>query len=152
LFSIQKQILSNKNVISLSDSLVASMKDLHAAVTPAAQSNIGDALPSSGTVKAWAHHLAFGHWLGVPGMHPGFLHLLVSHLSISLATSASGYGRQIAVTLLKNRGKFNSPTEILGLLFEELRCLPNVDRRMHLDLAIGVYAFSTAGMCIGSVG
>jgi hypothetical protein len=73
--------LSNRNVISLSESLVASMKDLHTAVTRAAQSNIGDALPSSGAVKAWAHHLSFGHWLGVPGMHLGFLNLLVSHLS-----------------------------------------------------------------------
>ncbi|OJA09101.1 hypothetical protein AZE42_02578 [Rhizopogon vesiculosus] len=113
------------SVFSLSDSTVASMKDLHAALTPTSQSTIGDALPSSGTIKTWAHHLSFGHWLGVP------------------ATSAiSGYGRQIAVALLRSGGEFRSAVETLGLLFEELRCLPNVDRGMHLDLAIGVYAFS----------
>jgi len=36
-----------------------------------------------------------------------------------------------------------SSAEILGLLFEELHCLPDVNREMHLDLAIGVYTCST---------
>jgi hypothetical protein len=130
---------------SISDSTIASMKALYAALTPAAQSDISGTLPSSGAIKAWTHHLSFGHWLGVPGRHPRILNC--SHILIRLdflATSAtSGYGRQIAVALLRNRGKYKSSAETLGLLLEELRCLPNVDRGIHLDLAIGVYAFST---------
>ncbi|KAG0697175.1 Urb2/Npa2 family-domain-containing protein [Suillus ampliporus] len=113
------------SVSSLSDSIVTSMKDLNVALTPVSQYNISDTLPSSGTIKAWARHLSFGHWLGVA------------------ATSTSGYSQRIAVALLQNRGRCKPSAEILGLLFEELRCLPNVDRGVHLDLAVGVYVFST---------
>ncbi|KAG1749705.1 Urb2/Npa2 family-domain-containing protein [Suillus paluster] len=120
-----ERLTQDFSVSSLSDSIIASLKELHAALTPVSQSNGSNTLPSSGTIKAWARHLSFGHWLGVA------------------ATSISGYGQKIAVTLLQNKGKCKSSAEILGLLFEELRCLPNVERGMHLDLAVGVYVFST---------
>jgi len=69
------------------------------------------------------------------------LYLVV--LTLFSADSTSGYGQQIAVAILRNGAKCKSSAEILGLLFEELRCLPDVDRGMHLDLAVGVFVFST---------
>lgn len=113
------------SVSSLPDSIIASIKELHAALTPVSHPDVIDTLPASKIIKAWARHLSFGHWLGVA------------------ATSTSGYSQQIAVALLRNREKCKSSAEILGLLFEELRCLPNVDRGIHLDLAVGVFVFST---------
>ncbi|KAG1845502.1 hypothetical protein DFJ58DRAFT_893666 [Suillus subalutaceus] len=113
------------SVSSLPDSIIVSIKELHAALTPVSHPNIIDTLPASRTIKAWVRHLSFGHWLGVA------------------AISTSGYSQQIAVAFLRNREKCKSSVEILGLLFEELRCLPNVDRGMHLDLAVGVFVFST---------
>jgi hypothetical protein len=113
------------SVSSLPDLIIASLKELHVALTPVTHPNIIDTLPASGTIKAWTHHLSFGHWLGVA------------------TDSTSGYGQQIAVAILRNGAKCKSSAEILGLLFEELRCLPDVDRGMHLDLAVGVFVFST---------
>ncbi|KAG1757888.1 hypothetical protein EDB19DRAFT_1822830 [Suillus lakei] len=113
------------SVSSLPDSIVASMKELHAALTPVPLFGVSGTLPASGIIKSSTRHLSFGHWLGVA------------------ATSTSGHGQQIAVALLRNREKYKSSAEILELLFEELRCLPNVDRGMHLDLAVGIYVFST---------
>ncbi|KIK46276.1 hypothetical protein CY34DRAFT_800619 [Suillus luteus UH-Slu-Lm8-n1] len=113
------------SVSSLPDLIITSIKGLHAALTPVSHPNVIDMLPASGTIKAWASHLSFGHWLGVA------------------AASTSGYSQQLAITFLQNRGKCKSSAEILGLLFEELRCLPNVDRGAHLDLAVGVFIFST---------
>ncbi|KAG1889396.1 Urb2/Npa2 family-domain-containing protein [Suillus subluteus] len=113
------------SVSSLPDSIIVSIKELHAALTPVSHPNIIDTLPASRIIKAWVRHLSFGHWLGVA------------------AISTSGYSQQIAVAFLRNREKCESSAEILGLLFEELRCLPNVDRGMHLDLAVGVFVFST---------
>ncbi|KAG1766457.1 Urb2/Npa2 family-domain-containing protein [Suillus occidentalis] len=113
------------SVSSLPDLIITSIKGLHAALTPVSHPNVIDTLPASGTIKAWASHLSFGHWLGVA------------------AVSTSGYSQQLAVTFLRNRGKCKSSAEILGLLFEELRCLPNVDRGAHLDLAVGVFVSST---------
>ncbi|KAG2116977.1 Urb2/Npa2 family-domain-containing protein [Suillus clintonianus] len=121
------------SVSSLPDPIIASMKELHAALTPMSQSNVSDTLPSGGTIKTWARHLSFGHWLGVA------------------ATSTSGYGHQIAVALLRHREKYKCSAEILGLLFEELHCLPNVNRGMHLDLAVGVYVFSTEAGALDEV-
>lgn len=113
------------SVSSLPDSIIASIKELHAALTPVSHPNVIDTLPASRTIKARARYLSFGHWLGVA------------------ATSTSGYSQQIAVALLRKKEKCKPSAEILGLLFEELRCLPNVDRGMHLDLAVGVFVFST---------
>ncbi|KAG1810124.1 Urb2/Npa2 family-domain-containing protein [Suillus plorans] len=113
------------SVFSLPGLIVASIKEVHAALTPVSHPNVIDTLPASGTIKAWARHLSFSHWLGVA------------------ATSTSEYGQHIAAALLRNREKCKSSADTLGLLFEELRCLPNVDRKMHLGLAVGVFIFST---------
>ncbi|KAG2160067.1 Urb2/Npa2 family-domain-containing protein [Suillus bovinus] len=120
-----ERLRQNFSVSSLPDLIIASMKELHVALSRVSHPNVIDALPTSGTIKVWASHLSFGHWLGVA------------------TTSSSGYGQHAAANLLRNREKCKFSAEILGLLFEELRCLPNVDRRMHLDLAVGVSIFST---------
>lgn len=127
--------------------IVASIKEVHAALTPVSHPNVIDTLPASGTIKAWARHLSFSHWLGVTGEHSSVLHFGSTHSFFFSATSTSEYGQHIAAALLRNREKCKSSAETLGLLFEELRCLPNVDRKMHLGLAVGVFIFSTeAGM------
>jgi len=71
-----------------------------------------------------------------------FISTFLTRFVVSVTSATSEYGQQIAVALLRTRGKHESCAETLGLLFEELRCLPNVDRGMHLDLAVGVYVFS----------
>ncbi|KAG2075229.1 hypothetical protein BDR04DRAFT_1070464 [Suillus decipiens] len=126
LFVLQlvERLRQDFSVSSLPDLIIASIKELHAALTPVSHPNVINTLPASGTIKAWARHLSFGHWLGVA------------------STLTSGYSQQITVAFLRNREKCKSSPEILELLFEELRCLPNVDRGMHLDLAVGVFVFS----------
>ncbi|KAG2345231.1 hypothetical protein BDR05DRAFT_127206 [Suillus weaverae] len=127
-FQLVERLRQDFSVSSLPDLIIASIKELHAALTSVSHPNVIDTLPASGTIQAWARHLSFGHWLGVA------------------ATSTSGYSQRIAAALLRNREKCKSSAEIFGLLFEELRCLPNVDRGMHLDLAVGVFVFcSEAG-------
>jgi len=130
------RLTSDFDPASISDGVKRSLKTLVEALESALSSQaqkvveshatvLGQLLPSEG-IDAWSRMLSLTRWLG---MNP---QVAVIPLGLKLATLA---------IRTQNSAGLDSKTcsSVLGLLFEELWCIPDISHRVHLDVLVSFY-------------
>ncbi|KIJ68740.1 hypothetical protein HYDPIDRAFT_24992 [Hydnomerulius pinastri MD-312] len=126
------------SLASLSEEVVRSLRALHGTLVSALLPHVNafvekratgvEELPSSGRIKAWSRVLSFTQWLGD-----------------KVDSQAAPFGLKLAETMLRARdpsGRAETETcsSVLALLFEELRCIPDLSHSTHLDVVAAFYA------------